>query len=159
MNGDSCVDKLPTANATNNAGYATSKISNIFGAGNPLHGVDVISVFLCTNGENPSPGGTFSANYKTLIEQIHTLEPQARFVGILGFSGGCTTGSNTNLSTSGGLWDQLAAEGIHIYRTGASTVTGGDLCDGLHPNAGGYAKMVTDIYPTLRRALRGGTPG
>lgn len=151
VNGDSCVDKLAIANATNAAGVATSKVTDNFGPGKSLHGVEVIGVFLCTNGENPALGGTFSTNYRLLIEQLHYLEPQARFVGVEGFVGGCIA-QNPNLRS---VWDTLNTEGIRIARTGTSTVTSGDLCDGTHPTPSGYAKMVTDIYPAFKRALQG----
>ena len=151
VNGDSCADKLPTAGATNAAGSTTSKVSDVFGQGRTLHGADVIIVFLCTNGENPALGGTFAANYKQLIETIHYLEPQADFVGVEGYHANCTA-QTANLRAD---WDALNAEGIHIARTGASTLTGGDLCDGIHPTASGYTKMAGDIYPALKRALQG----
>ncbi|HEX4334677.1 MAG TPA: SGNH/GDSL hydrolase family protein [Polyangiaceae bacterium] len=152
INGDSCNDKLPGAPSTNGSGFTTNTITNYLGTGKPLHGVQVIMLNLGTNAED---SGSFAANYQSLIEQIHSREPQARFVVNTVFSGTAPAANNTSLTTTRtGVWDTLGEEGIQLYRA-TTTLVGGDLCDGIHPTPTGYTKLGNDIYPALRSALRG----
>lgn len=152
VNGDNCWSKLPGHGATNGSGYTTSPIDGIFGVGMPLHGVDVVIVAL---GTNPEDGGTFPVNYLNLVRQIHTLELQARFVGVQIIpNGGVTVTNNTTLTSAGGSWDTLMADGIPIFRT--TPMTGISLSgDAIHPDAAGYASMGAIIGPALNRALSG----
>ena len=151
INGDSANDKLSTAPTTNGSGFATNKMANYLGNGQPLHGVQVIMVNLGTNAEDG--GGTFAANYQALIEQAHALEPQARFVVNTVFSGASASANNTSLTTvRTGVWDVLGQEGINLYRVTLPTPS---LCDGIHPDASGYTTIGNAIYPALKAALRG----
>lgn len=157
INGDNAWAKLAGKEATNGAGFATSSVDNLFGAGKPAHGAGVVLVNLGTNVED---GGTFAANYKLLVEYIHTQEPQAKIVVNTVFSGPNVAANNTSLTTAtSGVWDQLSAEGISLYRA-TTTLVGGDLCDGTHPNStGAYPKLGGNIYPAFKAALSGAAPG
>lgn len=153
ISGDSCADKLPGAPATNLSGNATDPINNWLGVGKIAHGVQIIMLNLCTN---PEHSGVYSTNYKTLVEDMHSLEPQAVYVVNTCFSGQFAT-DNPILANSGGVWDQLAAEGITLYRV-TTTLVAGDLCDGTHPSppgavTTGYDHLGSDVYPSLKAAM------
>lgn len=151
INGDNAYDKRQDGPTINRIGLPTSRVQNFLGPGKVANGVDIIMVNLGTNPESDSANG-FAANYKTLIEQMHTLEPQAIYVVNTIFSGGADGSVAATNATLATVWGQLQAEGITLFQA-TTTLTAADLSDGTHPTAAGYVKLGNDIYPSLLSAL------
>jgi lysophospholipase L1-like esterase len=153
INGDNAYDKRTDGPALNRIGLPTSLVSNFLGPGKIGHGVPIILVNLGTNPESDS-GNSFATNYQTLIEQMHALEPQAKFVVNTIFSGGADGSVAATNATLATVWTNLTNEGITLFQA-TTTLTSGDLSDGTHPtDPAGYNKLGDDIYPQLKLAIQ-----
>lgn len=147
INGDTCAGKIAT-------------VSTLFGAGQPLHGLNVLVSNLGTNSE---PSGTYTANYVSLISSIFALEPQIKVV-MVGQDAGAITTNNTALFGSGGICDQLTALGVPIYRavnaeSPPMTHPTDFIADSFHETPAGYQKVGHLISPAVIAALNGSPPG
>jgi lysophospholipase L1-like esterase len=143
-NGDTCAKKIASG-------------SLLWGPGKPLNGVQVIVINL---GTNDGLAGV-TANYKTMVQNIFTLEPQVRFVICAADPVGSVT-VNTALFQSGGICDQLQDLGIPIYRVPSTfpPMASGDFESqpgdvGLHETPTGYIKVGHIISPWVIKALQG----
>jgi len=127
--------------------------TDLFGIGKPLHGIDILLVNLGTNGGIP----TFP-EYIPLIEGIHALEPQIRFV-VNTISAGNYTQFNANATQIPlGYWDTFRQEGMSVYQADAGRpplVTGDFLFDNTHFTPAAQVTVGHLISPALIAALIG----
>lgn len=125
----------------------------LYGVSGTNHPVDLFCVNIGTN-------NNALTNYVALLTALHTAEPQARFVvNLLGH--GALNGPANNAALHG-LWDQLAAAGLKLYRAAATAppmIFSAEYCqDGTHPNSTGYPHLGSLIAPAFLAALRGDVP-
>ncbi|MFC4591192.1 ricin-type beta-trefoil lectin domain protein [Sphaerisporangium corydalis] len=116
-----------------------------------------------TNDMYQNPSGA-AGRLGTLLDRIFSTAPDTYvFVAtIIPLNGADATVRAFNASIPG-LVQTRAAAGRRIFLVDMySKLTTADLADGVHPNAGGYAKMATAWYDALRAVPAslegGGTP-
>lgn len=159
---DSSASYVPTRNHEGQNGCTCARkiasASGLWGAGQPLHGVQVCIVSL---GTNDGVAGV-NSNFATMIQGIFSSEPQVRFV-IVGCDALNLSAVNIALFRSGGICDTLQGQGIPIYRAPVSSPPliqpddfvnqSGDV--GLHEIPSAYIKVGHTISPYLLKALQG----
>jgi lysophospholipase L1-like esterase len=111
-------------------------------------------------GSNPAGA---PARLSTLIDHITTQSPDAElFVAtIIPVPFAAATVQTFNAQVPGIVQEKAnAGKRVHLVPMG-NALTSADLADGVHPNAGGYAKMATVWYNALLAvpgSLANGTP-
>ncbi|AWS43416.1 ricin-type beta-trefoil lectin domain protein [Streptosporangium sp. 'caverna'] len=102
------------------------------------------------------------ARLGTLLDRITSTAPDTEvFVSTIIPLSGADSAVRTFNAAIPGLVQSRANAGRHVHLVNMySALTTADLADGVHPNAGGYAKMATVWYNALRAvpgSLEGGT--
>jgi lysophospholipase L1-like esterase len=123
----------------------------------------VVLLHIGTNDMNQSGASGAPSRLSSLIDKITTTVPDAEvFVAtIIPLSWNDSAVRTFNAAIPGIVQAKVAA-GRHVHLVemyGALTVS--DLADGVHPNAGGYAKMATVWYQALQSvpgSLTNGVP-
>lgn len=138
-----------------------AEVAGFYGPG--LIQPDIFAIQLGTNDTNTAFRNA-SNGYVALLRLLHTLVPTARFVCWPPPPRGSSADVPTNQTDLPNFWNILEGEGLIIYRAmaTASALTLGAGTDYFeanpnetHPNATGYSKLVTAIYPAFVRALQG----
>ncbi|MGW0801402.1 ricin-type beta-trefoil lectin domain protein [Nonomuraea sp. NPDC002799] len=114
-----------------------------------------------TNDMFQNPGGA-PARLGTLLDRITGTAPDTEvFVATIIPLSGADAAVRTFNAAIPSLVQSRANAGRHVHLVNMySALTTADLADGVHPNAGGYAKMATVWYNALRSvpgSLEGGT--
>jgi lysophospholipase L1-like esterase len=103
-----------------------------------------------------------STRLASLVDKIVATAPEARvFVATIIPLPGSETAINAFNAAVPGIVQSRADAGKHVHLVDMyRALTAADLADGIHPNAGGYAKMATTWYNALRAvpdSLTGGS--
>jgi lysophospholipase L1-like esterase len=114
------------------------------------HQPDTVLLHIGTNDMYQNPTNA-SARLGTLIDKITTLSPKAEvFVAtIVPFPMGAQAVQSYNAQIPG-IVQARADAGKHVHLVDMfPKLTSGDLADGVHPSATGYAKMAAAWYEAL----------
>lgn len=136
-------------------------IDTIIGGGGSYH-PDLIICFMGTNDANDATLTTnFATNYEALMNECHTLEPDARFVAVLLPTGG-DANRRARIDTINGVLPTsiatLQSGGLLIATADCRVLThGADMLRSespsyLHPNPEGYGKIADALYPAVMNA-------
>ncbi|GIJ45250.1 hypothetical protein Val02_21360 [Virgisporangium aliadipatigenens] len=113
-----------------------------------------------TNDIIQNAGGA-STRLANLVDRITATAPEARvFVATIVPLPSSASAVSAYNATIPGMVQARANAGKHVYLVDMFGALGAnDLADGVHPNAGGYAKMATAWYNALRAVPDSLTPG